>query len=110
MYDKRIVCVICAPSKNPERKRSLEQLSFQSGQVSSRVLAKPELLATGFLAILQLCPELPPRLVIARLQISRLQVLTFAHHHRHQTNGAAHHHTGNGSSASGRPTLMGTSD
>src|SRR3989442_13111404 len=81
--------------KKPERKTSLEKLSFQSRQVGSRILAKTELLATSFVAILQLHPELPPGLVIAGLQISRLQVLLFCYHHGHQTNRATHHHPRN---------------
>src|SRR5437868_702079 len=51
-----------------------------------------------------------PGLVIVGLQISRLQVLVFCHHHGHQTHGAAHHDSWNGTPASGRAALMRTGD
>src|SRR6266568_5615923 len=101
----------CCPNyaKNPpERKTSLEQLSFERGQVSSRGLAKAELLATGFLAIEQLRPELPPSLVISRLQVGCLEFLSFGHDHGHQADGAAHHHSWNGTPASRGSPLMRT--
>ncbi len=52
-----------------ERKRSLEKLSFQSSQVSGRIITKTELLPAGFLTLLQVRTQVAPPLIIAGLKL-----------------------------------------
>src|SRR5205085_7057106 len=55
-----------------------------------------------------LCPELPPRLIIARLQVGCLELLAFGDNHGHQADRAAYHDTRNRAASPGGSALMRT--
>jgi hypothetical protein len=94
----------------PERKRSLEQLSFEASQIGSGVFAKAQLLAARLLTRVQWRSQLAPPTGIARLQISGLQVLAFAGQHSYQPDPAAHPHPWNSPTSAAGSTLVCTSD
>jgi hypothetical protein len=93
-----------------ERKTSLEQTSFDSGQRRGRVFAKTPLLPVRLLVLLQLLPQIPPTLIIPGAEILHRKDLHFAGHGSHHANRATHHHAGNGPSSACSTPLMDACD
>lgn len=92
--------------KNAERKTSLEQASFDPGQIGSRVFAKTPLLSARFLSLLELSPQVTPAQIIPGPQLLHRKNLLFAGDCGHYPNRATNHHAGNSSSPTGGAPLM----
>src|SRR5712692_2163473 len=80
-----------------ERQTSREKLSFQSSQVSGRILAKTELLPTGFFTLLQVRTQVAPSLIIPGLKLLGREALLSGDYSSDHADGTAHDHAWNGS-------------
>jgi len=89
-----------------EWQSSGEKLSFKSSQVSSRILAKPELLSAGFFTLLQVRTQVAPALIIAGLKLLGGEALLSGDDRRDHADGTAHDHTWNGPTSTCGPSLM----
>src|SRR5260370_36382370 len=82
-----------------ERKTLLEQLSFQSRQVSGGIFAKAELLATSFLTLLQVRTQVAPALIILGLKLLGREALLSGDDSSNDAGGTTDHHAWNGSTS-----------
>lgn len=96
--------------KNAERKTSLEQASFDSSYIGSRMFAKAPLLPTGLLSLAQLPSQIPPALIILGAQLLHRKDLLLAGHRSHHPHRATNHHARNGPSSARRAPLMDACD
>src|SRR2546429_7634307 len=74
-----------------------EKLSFQSRQVSGRILAKTELLPAGFFTLVQVRPQLAPALIISGAKLPGREALLSCDARRDHADRTAHDHAWDGS-------------
>src|SRR5213080_1927301 len=74
-----------------------EKLSFQSRQVSGRILAKTELLPAGFFTLVQVRPQLAPALIIPGAKLLGREALLSGDDSSDHADRTAHDHAWNGS-------------
>ena len=98
------------PKKTAEWQSSGEKLSFQSRQVRGRILAKPELLPTGFFTLLQVGTQVAPALIIAGLKLLGREALLSRDDRSDHADGTAHNHAWNGSTSTCGSSLMNPCD
>ena len=89
-----------------EWQSSGEKLSFKSSQISSRILAKPELLSAGFFTLLQVRTQVAPALIIAGLKLLGGEALLSGDDRRDHADGTAHDHAWNGPTSTCGPSFM----
>jgi hypothetical protein len=87
-----------------------EKLSFESSQVSGRILAKTELLPVGFFTLLQVRTQVAPALIIAELKLLGREALLSGDDRRDHADGTAHDHAWNGPTSACGPSLMNPCD
>jgi hypothetical protein len=85
-------------------------LSFQSRQVSGRILTKTELLPAGFLTLLQVRTQVAPALIIAGPKLLGGEALLLGDYRSDHADGSAHDHAWNGSASACGSTLMDAGD
>src|SRR2546421_9386341 len=90
---------LCNPTsgqKRAEWQTLPEKLSFQSRQVSGRILAKTELLPAGFFTLLQVRPQLAPALIIPGSKLLGREALLSGDASLDHADRTAHDHAWNG--------------
>ncbi len=92
--------------KNAEWQTLPEKLSFQSRQVSGRILAKTELLPAGFFTLLQVGTQVAPSLIIAGLKLLGREALLSGDDSSDHADGTAYDHAWNGSTSTCGSSLM----
>ena len=87
----------CVEAKKSAEWQTLpEKLSFQSSQVSGRILTKTELLPAGFLTLLQVRTQVAPALIIAGLKLLGGEALLLGDYRSDHADGSTHNHAWNG--------------
>ena len=99
-------CGLDIHKKRAEWQTLPEKLSFESSQVSGRILAKTELLPAGFLTLLQVRSQVAPALIIAGLKLLGGEALLLGDDRSDHADGSTHDHAWNGPTSACSSSLM----